>query len=445
MGCLFIPLILLTMSKLQAQQALELSLKEARQYALENNYSIKNAELDVQKAKQQVWETTATGLPQLSANVNYRNSLKLPVTLVPAKFFDPDAPDGEFAELQFGTQHNASVTVSANQLIFSGPYLVGLQASKTYLDLSKKQLEKREMEIRETVSLTYYSALVARESQRLLQKSRVNLKSSLRETRKMFEQGLVEETNVDQLRLNLTNLENQISSTQRQIDIAIKVLKYQMGMSLEKEIVLTDNLQGIIAEIDLANIAQQQFNLNRHVDFKLINTQEQIGELNLKKEKMNYLPSLSAFAQHDEQAMRDKFNFFGNQGDWFPSTTVGFQMDIPIFSSGMRYSSVQKARIDLEKTRVNKQQLTDALVLDVQQSKSDYTDALEKYFSQQQNLGLSKKIYDRNLKKYQQGMLTSLELTQTHNQYIQTQTSYFQAIFQLLSARNKLDKALNNF
>ncbi|MCF8302923.1 MAG: TolC family protein [Bacteroidales bacterium] len=444
-GGFLIIILLLFGNTLRAQEAMELSLKKARQYALENSYGIMNARLDIKKAKEQVWETTASGLPQVSANVNYRNNLKLPVTLVPAKFFDPNAPEGEFAELKFGTQHNASLTVQANQLIFSGPYIVGLKASRTYLELSKKQMEKREMEVRETVSMTYYSALVAEESKRLLEKSRQTIKRSLNETKKMHEQGLIEETNVDQIRLNLKNLNNRISSTQRQFVIAVKALKYQMGMSLDREIVLIDSLKGILHDIDLARVARQKFNLQEHVDFKLINTREQIQQLNLQKEKMDYLPSISAFAQHDEQAMRDEFNFFGSEGNWFPSTTIGFQMDIPIFSSGMRYSRVQKAQLDLEKTRVNKKQLADGLTLEVERAKSDYRDALEKYNTQRENLNLSKKIYDRNLKKYRQGMLSSLELTQTHNQYIQTQTSYFQAIFQLLNSKNKLDKALNNY
>lgn len=434
---------MLSIFRLQGQESQSFSLQQAREYALQHNINVENAQLDVEKSKKKVWETTAIGLPQVNSSLSYNNNIDLPTQLIPGEFF---GQPGQFVEVQFGTQHNATASVSANQLVFSGPYIIGLQASKTFLEISEQQRVKTNIETKHSVTQAYYSILVASENVKVLEKSRKNLEDLLNETKATFEQGLVDETAVDQMQINLSNVENQINMLQRQVEVGKALLKFHMGMPVETEITLSDSLLGILDQIKLKDLAGQQFDVNTHIDYKIINTQEQVNVLQMRREKTEYLPTISAFYSHQQNAMREKFNYFeSNDDNWFESNVVGLQIDMPIFSSGSRLSKVQQAQIELEKTQNMKRQVEQSLKMNVKQARTEYMSALEKYYTQKSSLELSQKIYNRSMKQFKAGMSSSNELTQNHNQMLNTQSAYFQAIFELLNSKNKLDKALNNY
>lgn len=433
----------LILGSLSAQESKTLSLEQARKYALENNVDVKNARLDIEKSKKKVWETTANGLPQANASLSYNNNLDLATQLLPGEFF---GKPGQFVEVQFGTQHNSTLDLQANQLIFSGPYIVGLQAAKTYLDISKKQKTKTDIQTQHSVTQAYYTVLVARANKNVLETSRRNLQELLQETKATYEQGMIEETNVDQMRINLSNIENQLNTLKRQIEVGKTLLKFQMGMPVDKPVQLSDSLLGILNQIKLKEVTSQQFNPQTHIDYKILNTQERANFLSMRREKAQYLPTLSAFYSHQENAMREEFNFFqDNDEKWFKSNIVGFQLDVPILSSGQRMARVQQAKIELEKTRNLKQQVKQSLKMNVLQAKTEYLSAMDRYYTQKSSKELSRKIYNKSRERFQQGVIGSNELTQNHNQLLNAQSSYYQSIFELLKAKNKLDKALNNY
>ena len=138
------------------------SLADAREYAVKNNYNIKNANTDIKLSEKKVWETTSIGLPQINTQVNYQNFIDIPTSVVPAEAFG--GPAGEILELQFGTEQNAALSISATQLVFDGTYIVGLQAAKTFVQFSKDQLRKTEIEVKDAVTRAYYLVLAAEEN-----------------------------------------------------------------------------------------------------------------------------------------------------------------------------------------------------------------------------------------------------------------------------------------
>ena len=151
-----------------ADNVLRFSLKEAQEYAVKFSTDTRNSRIDVAMARKKIWETTASGLPQVNASLSYRDNLKIPTTLIPAQFLDPDAAAGEFIGLKFGTQHNTTVDLTATQLVFNGSYIVALRASNVYLQLAENQREKKEIDIRETVANTYHLILLAEKNHGIL-------------------------------------------------------------------------------------------------------------------------------------------------------------------------------------------------------------------------------------------------------------------------------------
>ena len=444
----------------QQQTVLEFTLKQAQDYALQNNVDVKNALLDIEKAKKKVWETTAMGLPQANSSLSYSDMMEIPTQLMPdfltpaivgvnQGYFGltPTAPyqAGDPMPVQFGTKYNSTFDFTASQLVFSGPYLVGLQASKIFKQISEQSHEKTEIETKESVAQSYYLVLLSEEMKVILQNNLTNAQKLYDETQQMYNNGFVEETDVDQLKVMVLNLKNAISSINRQITVTYNLLKFQMGVEVAQQIKLTENLNAIILQLKVDEVLGLEFDLNKHIDYKLINTQERLMFLDQKRFRYDCLPSITAFYTNQQNAMRSDFNFFDSDEDWFPTEIFGVNLSIPILSSGMRWAKIQQAKIELEKTRNTKWQVEQGLALNVLQSKSDFSTSYEKYTLEKQNLELTKKIFDRTSIKYKEGLVSSLELSQANGQYLSTQSNYTTAVVELLNAKLRLDKALNNY
>ncbi len=425
-------------------QVIRLTLKGAQDYAVKHALETRNAKLDIKEAKKKIWETTAFGLPQITTTVGYQNMLKLPTTLIPAIIFDPDAPEDEFLELQFGVQHNATVDIAVNQLLFSGPYIVGLRAAKIFLQLSKDQLKKSEIQVKETVTRTYYLVLLALETKITIEENLKNLQRLLYETRELYQEGFLEENDLDQIQLSVSNLNNALRSINRQIRISQRLLKFQMGMSLETEIQISENLGAITREINAQELLQLDLSIHNHIDYKIITTQEKSLSLVLKKEITEYFPSIAAFFNYTLTAMRDEFNFFRNTDEsWFPSMIAGINITIPIFDSGIKAAKIQQAKYQLQKIRNSKKQVEEGLQLHYTQAKSEFADALENSKTNVANVQLARKIYNKATIKYKEGLIASLELIQLHNQYLNAEATYIRTMVDLLNAKTKLDVVLN--
>ncbi len=416
------------------------TLSGAQEFALENNLNIINARLDVDYAKKKVWETTAEGLPQVNSSINYNNNLSLATSLLPGEIF---GRPGEMMEVQFGTQHNATVSIGASQLVFSGPYLVGLQASHIFKRTTEQQLVKTEIEIKELIAQNYYLVLLAEESRDILDSNVINLRETIKDTQIMYESGFVDETEVDQLKVTLITLENSLRSAKTQIEVSYKLLKYQLGIDLATKIVLSENMEGIIDKINKEQTLVDPFQVINHIDYQLLETQEELAKMQVKLVKSEFLPSLNAVYNNNTSAMRNDFNFFNSNEKWYYSSMLGFSFNIPIFSSGNRKARLSEKKIEYIKAGNAKRLVQDGLILENQQARSDFITAWEKYLAEQENVKISNKILKKTRIKVSNGLASSLDFTQINNQYLQTESNLIKSMIELLNAKIRLDKAMN--
>ena len=437
------------------------TLKEAQDYAVKNSYQTKTGMLNIGIAEKNIKSYIGAGLPQISGEAKFQNHVDIPTTVIP-NFIGPavtgsliqngllppsaadQPPSPEFVEAQFGTKYNVSAGINASQLIFSGTYFVGLQAAKTYSLAAKQGLEKTENDIRESVAQAYHMMLVAKENEVVLQQSKKNLEKTLFETTELYKSGFVEEMNMEQLQLLVSNVNNGVVSAQQQVENAIQLLKFQMGIPAEEKIALKDSLASLIQTTADESVLSKNVDMANHIDFKLVSTQERLMALNEKAEKTKYLPTLAGFFAHQQNALRNEFNFTDKEEKWFPATIWGISLQVPLFSGLSRYHNVEKAKMDLEKSRIIKSQVEQGLKLQMQTAKSDYLVALNQFKTEKENLSLAEKIRNKILIKYNQGMASSLELTQAENQYLSTQGNYIRSMYQLLNAETKLDKLMGS-
>lgn len=424
-----------------AQSENSFTLKQAQEYALKNNYQRVSAEKDVLIAKKKVMETTGIGLPRVDAEAQFQNFLELPVSLVPASAFNPAAPKDQFAELKFGTDYNTTAKITATQLLFDGSYIVGLQASRTYKSFAEKSLEKTELMVKEEVAQAYYLGLVAEENTKILQEISASTEKLFQETQKIYQEGFMEEQNVDQLKLTLNNINNSLTEAQRQKEIALNFLKFQMGMELATKIDLTDNIDVLLTAVNSEDALSKEFKAENHIENQIIKVNENLMKLNLRKEKFLFAPQVAAFFNHQQQNMSNKFEVFSG-GTWYPSTLWGISIKLPIISGGMRLAKMGQARLDYEKAMNTSKQVEQSLILKAQQAKSTYTSSYSIYLNQKDGLKLAEKINNNSMTKYTEGIISSMELTQTQTQYLETEAKYIKALLDLLNASSQLNIAL---
>lgn len=404
------------------KETLVLNLSEAKDYALEYNRDVQNAGLAISEANSKVWESIAAGLPQISAAADYTDNLGY--------------------ELDFGggsTALGASsfLNINVSQLLFSGSYIVGLQTAKLVKAMSEKNAEKSELDVKEQVSTAYFNILLAERTNEILIKNLENVQDLYRNTEALYKAGMSELTDVDQLSIQVTMLENSIRRTERQVDMAYDLLKLQLGVDPDKTIELTQSLDDFLEMFDFKNALAKPFDVNANVDYQLMESQEQISQKQVSLQKMEYLPTLSA-----NYVRTEKLKVPGL--DFQPNNVLVFNLNIPIFSSGMRKSRVDQAKIQLETMRNNKAQLEDALYIQERQARLNLNTALEQYQSQKKNVDVAYRVFQNINRKYQHGLVSSLDLTTANNNYLSSESDYIQSMLQVLDAHTTLEKLFNN-
>ncbi len=422
-------------------ELLKLTYQEAIDHALEHSTEIRTARKDLEIAGRSIWEITASGLPQIDASANYQYFFHIPTQLVPAEFFGGEP--GEFIEVQFGTEHNLTAAATVSQMIFDGSYIVGLRASRIFRQLTRETLERSEIEIRNQVSETYFIILLSRDNLEVTRENMVNMERLLIENEELYREGFTDRINVDQLRLSVSNLGTRVRNMERQFEISKNLLKLQMGLEMEREILLTDSLDELFAMMIMGTetFIDEEFDYQDHIDYKIMLSRQNMDLMALRREQSFSLPRLTASYTYQEMAMRDEFNFTDGTRPWFPSSFVAVNLTVPIFSSGLRRSKVQQARLELQKSELATWQMSESLKLGMIEARSRFITAGEQYRNESDNLELAERILDQTIIMHREGMATSLELTQAQNQLLSTQASYYNAMFDFINAKNDLERA----
>lgn len=427
------------MMKLAAQEAgkvMTLSLKEAQEYAINNNKMMISSRLDVDASRMAIWETISNALPSISASGSFTDNLKLMTTLLPGEFF---GMPGEKIPVTFGSQFNTSASIQASLVLFSAPLYIGIQTTKLANNLSQKSLLKTELDTRESVANTYFLILVSERSLEIINQNIANLNETLKATKSMLSVGMAEQTDVDQMASNLNMVENSRSSLERTIEVNYNLMRFQLGLAPESTIRLSQDLESLTNEIKVETLLTQEFDYNQNVDFSLVEAQEQMSALAVKSSKASVLPTLAGFYNYGTNGMGDKIN----EQRWFANSMVGLQLNVPIFASGQRYSQIRRAQINYDKAVNTKEMVAEQLLLQEKQLRYNLVNANQQFISQRENVEVSRRVYTSTENKFRQGMASSLDLTQANSLYLQAENNYITALMNLMQTKVALDKLLS--
>lgn len=440
---------------------LELSLKQAKEYAFENHPTVRATNLDIALADARITEALAQGLPQINGAVDLTWYAKLPVTILPGEFNPqqeivsvetsqgtkflpvPVVDDngmpipGAESEVTFGVPHNLSAGISASQLIFSATYIVGIKLARLYSELTEKQVKKTAQDTQFAIEQTYLTALIAGENIELLQKTLPTIKRSLFETTQLNKNGFAESIDVDRVKLSKANIDAQIKNLKEQQRLSIELLRFQMGYITYEPIILTDSIE-TFTDINFAHL-DSMAGTSKRIEFDILDTQQKLNELQIQRYKSQYYPSLVGFADYTLTSQRDKF--FKFEDSWFDTFILGASLNVPIFDGRMKRAQIETSKLNLKKLDIAREQTTQGFIMEKKTAISQYQTALIDKNNQEDNLALAKNIYDTALIKYKEGLGSSLEVNSAEGTFLQTQANYINSLYSLVLAKAQINKA----
>ncbi|MDY0142909.1 MAG: TolC family protein [Bacteroidales bacterium] len=434
----------------QESSVLKLSIKDAQDYAIENNKSLRNVRTDAAISKQQTWQAISQGLPQVSATLDYTNFFNYEIEFgmgggtTPVIDYDLlDAGDLQilsFLQQSLGSgpttitmNNSSSAKLQLTQLIFSGQYIAGIQLSKIGQMLADKNIEKSEIDIRESVIGTYYLSLLTQESINILRANIDNLGQTLLQTEALLQVGMIEPTDADQIKMSITMLENAERSLLRNAELNKNIMRFQLGLNNDVEIELTESFDDVMALTDLSNLLIDEFDLSQNITIQMIEAQEVMTEKLLDLEKWSYAPTLVGVYNFNQKIITTDF-------DMNPKNLVSLNLSAPIFSSGMRRANVEQKKLELYKVQNTKEIVTDQLMMQEKQLQYNLKSSMEQYESQKENVDLAKRIYSNTELKFRQGVASSFDLIQANGSLLEAENNYISACMEMLQAKLQYDK-----
>ncbi|MEM1134898.1 MAG: TolC family protein [Bacteroidota bacterium] len=417
------------------------SLEACIDYALKNAVAVKNAVIDNRSAAASVKEIRADGLPQVNGEVRVIDNYNLQLVLLPARFLGETANPDSLIAAPFGVRFTGNADITLNQLIFDGTFFLGLKAAKTYKEMAQKNLRRAQIETVESIMKAYYGALISEARLELAEENYLRLDTLFRQTTAMYENGFSEKIDVDRIRVNMNNAKTQLTNLKQMNDLSIIILKFQMGMKVSEEIKLEGNLADI--QSDVLQIEEQQLDYNNRIDYSINETQKELDKLNIKRFQSGYYPSLYAFTSLGANSGANSFGDLARIGsDWFSYGNYGFRLSVPIFDGMRKRFQVEQARLSLIKTENTAEQLANLIETEYSQSIINLESSMNVLDSEQENMELADEIYRISNTKFQQGVGSSFELVDAETALTNSQTNYYNALYNALISKVDYLKAI---
>jgi len=457
------PILLLTfLISFRLLPAQEFDLSKCLDYAMANSVSVQNAKLDERIAESKVRETAGLGLPQINGSVGLNHNIKLQrfftVYSTNSFFFGgqaiPGLQEGDVVSAQnfFQLKSSGNAGISVSQLLFNGSYIVGLQASNAYKELSVLNTERQQAELVDQVTRSYYLVIINRERMKLFDRNLERLDTLLRNTTALNEKGFVEAIDVDRLRVAKNNLITEREKFSNLVRLSVELLKFQINYPMDQELKVIGDLLGMDVSVNLDSYASG-FSYQDRPDVRVLEGNRRLQQLSLRNSYAASLPSLVAvgstgrstqspnigglFRTNTQVADNGRFG----PDAWYPYTFVGVTMNVPIFSGLQRTYRIQQDKITLNKVENALRQVKSGVDLEVRQSILTYQNTSRSLEAQRMNVSLAENISRVARVKYEQGVGSSLEVMDAETALREAQVNYQSSLYEVLLAKLSLDKA----
>lgn len=410
-------------TRTNAPESLTLSIDEAQDYAVKANRSLRNAELAVQQAYAQRWQTIAAMLPQVDASWGFNSMCGYKM---------------EMAGMTIDMPNYSTLGVTASVGI-NGQAVVGAILNNIAIDMQKISLEQSEDNLRANVKTSYASVLVLQEVVSLLDSSLTNVERLAEMTQRSVDVGAAEQTSADQIVVRVNTLKNNINSNKRSIQLGINTLKVLLDVPVETELTLSSTLDDMLSGDEVLRLLGQEFLIEKNLNYQTLEKNVDLAKANVHMAGWVYGPTVGVGYQYSDQHYYDDGGF-----RMTPPNAVSVTISMPLWSSGKRAAGVVEKKIALETARNTLAETSDNLAIQNEQLRYNLQNAFETYLTEKENMDVTQRVFQSTTNKYNYGAASNLELVNASNDVISAQSTYVQAVLTLVNAEVELDKFLNN-
>lgn len=419
------------------------SLEKAIEYALAHNQQIQTASLEKEIANRKVGEVLADGLPQVNADLDLGYNYQIPQVFLPANTFDPNGDPNETIAQEFGTDYNGSLGIRLEQMIFNGSYFIGLQAARTFTELSRKDHIKSKIDVAEAVSKAYYSVLISREVRSLVTKNYNRIESLLKDTESLYDGGFAEKIDVSRIKVRFNNIKVEKDHADKSVELGIALLKFQMGLPNSTSITLTDNISSVNYE-GVKSDAFNNFSYANRIEYSQLETQRELNQLDIKNTNVQYVPKIDLYGSWGMNSGTQDFSELIKIGGakWVSVGVIGIKMSVPIFDGLRKSRQIQQKKLKADQIDFSFSQLKNSIDVELKQATINYNKNRDNMLAQQENMNLAQEIYNVSQIKYKEGVGSNSEVLDADADLKQSQTNYYNALYEALIAKIDMQKAL---
>jgi outer membrane protein TolC len=406
-----------------AQEKIYLSLQDAQEYALEHNRTLENASLDIKKAEAARWQAIASMLPQVSAGLDYTNMMGYKM---------------DFGMMVISMPPSASFTVTT-AIALSGAQIVSTQVGNISKRMADISYRKSGQEITDQVKILYYSALVTEETLELLRENLESMKKLHSMAQSAVDVGVSEQTDADQLKVQVATMETSINATERSLEMVYNSLRLQLNLDANSEIELTQGLPELMNVDAVSDLFREEFDINRNYNYQLLKASTDLAKKQIALTGWSGGPTFSIFHQYAKK------HYFSDEMtmNMTPPNMLGISVKVPLFTSLRNTKSVQDARLSYRKQLNTLADTEAALKIQHRQLVYNLKSALEQYRTQKDNVEVARRVFENIALKYEYGVASALDVTNAGTNLIFAQNSYVQSLLQIVNAQISLEQLLN--
>lgn len=416
-----------------AQQ--QITLKDALNYALQNNNKVRKSKLDIEGGRYKVQEVRAQALPQITGTSGLTYNPIIGQQVVDF--------GGQLQTLKFGQKWNSNAGVQLSQQLFNQQVFTGLQAAKSSEEYYNLVSQLTEEQIIELVANNYYQVLVNRQQLNVIDTNIKNVKVVEKIVGNQYKNGLARKIDVDRINVNLTNLNTQREQIINAITQLENQLKFSMGMPVTTAISLPATE---LTEVNQLPEFRDSLDYANRTEIKLLDNQDKLLSLQRKAYVSEYYPTLSLTGNYTYSSQSNGFDFLSSNSTaiGFGSSAVGLTLRVPIFNGFLTRSKIRQADVEIRKAREDRKESTNSLNLAYENAKIQLSNNMNTIKAQRKNAQLAEEIYRSTQNNYNNGLASLTDLLETENSLTEAQNSYTQALLNYKIAEIQLIKSNGN-
>jgi outer membrane protein TolC len=435
---IIIPLILIIVTVNGLAQTNSLSLNDAVKIALANRYDLKIQKVNTEVSNKQAGEVISKGLPQITSDLDVRYNSQLQSNVLPGSVFG--TPNASDKEVKFGTTYNTLWGFNISQSVFNPANIEDKKIANLQTQYQQQNEKLTAITIKQEVMEAYFAVLLWQEKVKLSLDNMQRAEEVYETTKNLLSMAQATNYDVQRYEIDVENAKATDEQNKRNYNLAINDLLYKMSTDSIKNPVLTDSINGLMLQYDINHSESTTLNRTELLQQKM---QLDIYNENIRKQRQQWLPTLSVYGNYSLQYLNSKYAPFGND-NWYPFNYFGVKASFPIFDGGLKSQTKQEYELRAQSAKLQYSKLESDYKQEINTTQTTLDNSLSDLNYQKKNLALIEDLYKIDSERFKNGTIKQSDLTSTFYTLQQTQTNYINAVYNFLIAKINFQKAIGN-